>query len=68
MKPLTRRNLFAAAAAVAAAAPSTKAQAQAATSRDADLKDAREAIANNAAQIAKVKVPIAIEPAFIFKA
>ena len=69
MKRLTRRNLFAAAAAVAvAAAPSTLAQAPAASSRDEDLKDAREAIANHAAQIAKVRVPIATEPAFIFRA
>ena len=64
---LTRRNLFATAAAVAAIAPAT-AQTQPTTSTDDDLKSARDSIANNAAQLAKVEVPIATEPAFTFKA
>jgi hypothetical protein len=52
--------------AAAAAAP------QAATSQappsDADLDAAREQMKTNAQQIAKVKLPMATEPAFHFKA
>lgn len=66
MNPLTRRKLFTATAALPLAAlaqepPKT-------SSRDEDLKSARDSIANNSAQLAKVDVPIATEPAFVFKA
>ncbi len=69
MNPLTRRKLFAATAAIPFAAlaqevaPPTKT-----SSIDDDLKSARDAIANNAALLAKIEVPIATEPAFVFKA
>ena len=65
MTRLTRRKLFT--AAVAVAAVTTPAQAQTA-SKDDDLKNAHESIANNSAQLAKVELPISTEPAFIFKA
>ena len=61
---LTRRNLFGAAAAIAVAAPVAV---EAQTSKDDDLKSARDSIANNSAQLAKIEVPIATEPAFVFK-
>ena len=51
--------------AVAAVAPQAgSAQAPA----DADLESARDLAKTNAAQIAKVKLPMATEPAFHFKA
>ena len=67
MKRITRRTLLAATVPLAAAInaqDSTIAQ----ESRAEDLKSARDSIANNAALLAKVEVPIAIEPAFVFKA
>ena len=65
MPELTRRNLFAAlAAATTASAPAQTTG----VSRDEDLKSAHDAITNNLAQLAKVKVPIETEPAFVFKA
>ena len=51
--------------AVAAAAPQAGV---AQTPADADLESAREVMKTNTAQIAKVKLPIATEPAFHFKA
>ncbi len=66
MNPLTRRKLFAATAAVPFAALAQEASKT--SSVDDDLKSARDAIANNAALLAKVDVPIATEPAFVFKA
>jgi hypothetical protein len=42
--------------------------AQTAAPGDADLESAREAMRTNARQIAKVKLPMATEPAFHFKA
>lgn len=65
---LTRRDLLGAAAAVAAAiAPAAEAQ-NTTSSKDDDLKSARDTMANNSAQLAKVEVPIATEPAFLFRA
>ena len=66
MNPLTRRKLFAATAALPFAALAQ--EASKISSVDDDLKNARDAIANNAALLAKVEVPIATEPAFVFKA
>jgi hypothetical protein len=70
MRRLTRRNLFAAvgAAPLAVAAVTQETVPPPASSREEDLKTARELMATNAAQLAKVKVPIATEPAFVFKA
>ena len=65
---LTRRTLFATVAAVPLVAAAQDAPPAAATSREEDLKSARDTLANNLAQLAKVEVPIATEPAFIFKA
>jgi hypothetical protein len=65
---LTRRNLFAAVSVAPLAAVAVAQDTIPKTSRDEDLKSAREAMANNAAQLAKVEVPIATEPAFVFKA
>jgi hypothetical protein len=72
LKQLTRRKLFAAAAITAvpllASAQQTPAPAPGGTaSRDEDLKTARELMASNAAQLAKVEIPISTEPAFVFK-
>ena len=63
---LTRRNLFATAAVAAAAVAPLPAQTTA--SKDEDLKSARDTIANNSAQLAKIEIPIATEPAFSFRA
>ena len=62
MNHLTRRNLFATAVA-AVVAPSVEAQ----TSLEDDIKSARDIIANNAAQLAKIEIPMATEPAYIFR-
>ncbi len=67
MKKLTRRHLFSATAALPLAALAQDVPPKTST-RDEDLASARESIANNAAQLAKVEVPIATEPAFVFKA
>ena len=64
---LTRRSLFAAVTAVAPLAAAAQ-DVPPKPSLDEDLKSARDAMANNAAQLAKVEVPIATEPAFMFKA
>ena len=64
---LTRRSLFAAVTAAPLIAVAQEAP-QPSSSRDEDLKSARETMANNAALLAKVEVPIATEPAFVFKA
>lgn len=53
--------------AVAAAAPQA-ALPQPAAPADADLQTARDLLRNNLAQIAKVKLPMATEPACHFKA
>ena len=66
MKRLTRRTLFAAVGAVPLVAAAQ--DAAPATTREQDLKNARETMANNAALLAKVEVPMATEPAFHFKA
>ena len=64
LNQLSRRKLFAAALPLAALAQDAPPKP---TSRDEDLKSARDAIANNATQLAKVDIPIATEPAFVFK-
>ncbi len=64
MKRITRRNLVALAAALPAAAQ----QPPAAPTSDDDLKTARQGYRNNAEQLAKVKLPMATEPATRFKA
>jgi hypothetical protein len=53
---------------LAGAAVARKTVAQTAAPGDADLESAREAMRANARQIAKVKLPMATEPAFHFKA
>ena len=63
---VTRRSL-ARMLAVAAAAPQA-ALPQSAAPADADLESARELLRNNVAQIGKVKLPMATEPACHFKA
>ena len=70
MQQFSRRKLFAVAAAVPFVASVASAQeaAVAAPSREDDLKNARERMARNAAELAKVEVPMATEPAFSFKA
>ena len=67
MKRLTRRNLFAAATAAPLAAVLAQ-EAPKPTSREDDLKTARDLMASNAAQLAKIDIPMATEPAFVFKA
>ena len=62
---VTRRSL---AKLLAAAAVVQKTEAQTAAPGDADLQTAREQMRANADQIAKVKLPMATEPAFHFKA
>jgi len=37
------------------------------SSRDEDLKSARDLMASNAALLAKVELPMATEPAFVFR-
>jgi len=64
---LTRRSLFAAVTAAPLVAVAQEAP-KPSSSRDEDLKSARDTMANNAALLAKVEVPIATEPAFVFKA
>jgi hypothetical protein len=60
---VTRRTL---AKIVAAAAVPVSATAQ--SDADEETRSAHDALRNNAAQIAKVEVPMATEPAFHFKA
>lgn len=61
----TRRSLAKALAAAAIVRDSSNAQT---ASADADLQSARDQMRSNAEQIAKVKLPMATEPAFHFKA
>jgi hypothetical protein len=67
---VTRRSLAKILAAAAAAQPNGISQtpSQAAASADADLDAARESMRSGLQQIAKVKLPMATEPAFHFKA
>jgi hypothetical protein len=62
---VTRRSL---AKLLAGAAVTQAAEAQTAAPANADLQTAREQMRANAEQIAKVKLPMATEPAFHFKA
>jgi hypothetical protein len=62
---VTRRALGRILAATAAAAP-LKATPQ--TDADEESRSAREALRNNAEQIAKIPLKMATEPAFTFKA
>ena len=65
MKKLSRRGMLFTAALPAAV---TQLSAQQQSSREQDLDTARTAIKNNLNALAQVKVPIATEPAFTFKA
>ena len=67
---LTRRKLAGVLAGVPAAGAlaATRAEAQERTDADEETTHARETLRNNLAQIAKVKVDRAVEPAFRFKA
>jgi hypothetical protein len=70
---VTRRSLLSTLPALAAAQAQAQAQAQPAAtterpSRDQDLETARNLIKANTAALAKVKIPGATEPAFLFKA
>ena len=68
MKQITRRNLFAAATTAVPLAALAQEAPPKTTSRDEDLRSARDTFASNAALLAKVELPIATEPAFVFKA
>lgn len=63
MTQLTRRNLLAAAAAVPAVS-----QTPAGTTAQDWAKAAREANQHNGELLAKIKIPMAVEPASLFKA
>ena len=67
---LTRRRLAGVLAAVPAAGAlaATRAQGQERTEADEETTHARETLRTNLAQIAKVKLDRAVEPAFRFKA
>jgi hypothetical protein len=67
---VTRRSLagILAAAAVAPRAGASQTSSQAGTAADPDLQAARELMQTNAQLIAKVKLPMATEPACHFKA
>ncbi|HEV8146341.1 MAG TPA: hypothetical protein VGP79_08175 [Bryobacteraceae bacterium] len=67
---ITRRKLATVLAAVPAAGALavTSAEAQERAEADEETTHARETLRNNLAQIAKVKVDRAVEPAFRFKA
>jgi hypothetical protein len=67
---VTRRSLARMLAVGVAARQTGVAQAppQTVAAADADLDSARELLRTNLAQIAKVKLPMATEPAFHFKA
>jgi hypothetical protein len=66
---VTRRSLarMLAVATVTPQAGVSQTSSQAAAPADADLESARELLRTNEAQIAKVKLPMATEPAFHFK-
>ena len=64
---VSRRQLAGTLAAMVATQIDAGAQSSAADS-DADLKSARDQIRNSAEQLAKVKLPMAVEPAFRFRA
>lgn len=68
MKKLSRRGMLFTAALPAAVTQQLSAQQQPTSSREQDLDSARTAIKNNLNALAQVKVPIATEPAFTFKA
>jgi hypothetical protein len=59
---ITRRTLAAAVLAAPVAAPSAPA------APEEELKAARETVRRNSEALAKVKLPVATEPAFQFKA
>ena len=62
---LTRRQL---AGLVAAAAPAAaRPAAQAASSAAEELRTQQEQVAQNARQLATHRIPMAVEPAFVFK-
>ena len=63
---LTRRGLLSSIPAVALTAQDHPADAK--PTREQDLANARDIIRNNAAALAKVKIPVEVEPAFQFKA
>lgn len=65
MKKMSRREALASALGAAASA---NASAQSPTSADDWAKAAREANRTNADALAKVKLPMSTEPAFLFKA
>jgi hypothetical protein len=64
---ITRRNLAALAAAAVAASPQAAIAQQPASGEDL-MKTKRDQMQANAAALAAVKVPMAVEPAFQFKA
>ncbi|BDC47827.1 hypothetical protein F183_A01430 [Bryobacterales bacterium F-183] len=71
MRKLSRRGVFAravAAAVVPQVVTLSSAQTPASSTKEEDMASARAAIASSSAALAKVKVPIATEPAFAFKA
>jgi hypothetical protein len=65
---LTRRGLLSSIPAVALTAQDQPAAADAKPTREQDLANARDLIRNNSAALAKVKIPVEVEPAFQFKA
>jgi len=66
---LSRRGLLSASALLTLQGTASSQQSAApATTREEDLANARQRIQSNSAALAKVKIPIAVEPAVHFKA
>jgi hypothetical protein len=65
---MTRRKLAMLAVAGPIAATAIPAEAQAPDSSDEETRSAHDLLRTNAEAMAKVNVPIATEPAFLFKA
>jgi hypothetical protein len=63
----TRRGLLAVLPALATTASAQEAAAAEKPTREQDLENARSGMKANAEALAKVKLPQAIEPAFVFK-
>jgi hypothetical protein len=62
-RTVTRRQL----AAAVAALPAARLRAQAVPAGDELLQQARDLVRRNAAELAKRPIPMATEPAFVFK-
>ena len=65
---ISRRDLVRMAAATAVAPAGVEAQSISVNEADPNLRAARESVRDDAREIATVKLPMAVEPAFHFKA